>query len=559
MASTLKLKDLTSLDLENGAKIEAEVEGVENGKVLLIKHEGQVHAMTPRCTHYGAPLVKGVLAPDGRLTCPWHGACFNIVTGDVEDAPAYNALNKYEVFEKDGAVYVKADEALIKTAGRTPISTCTVTDPQQRVVIVGGGPGAFGTAEVLRKQGFKGQVTIISKEPNLPLDRTKLSKALIPDADKILLRGKEWYSSVTINTIFDEVTAVDFGKKSVSTASGKSLAYNKLVLATGGTPRKLPLPGFKELGNIFVLRSVSDVQAILAAVGEKNRNIVVIGSSFIGMEVGNCLSKENNVTIVGMESAPLERVMGAEVGRIFQRNLEKSGVKFYLSASVEKAEPSSNDVSKVGSVHLKDGTLLPADLVILGIGVSPATEYLRDNTSVTLEKDGSLKTDDLFAVQGLEDVYAIGDIATYPYHGPGANQGGVSHVRIEHWDVAQNAGRSVGRTLAHTFSSSSPKKHPIKPRHFIPVFWSALGAQLRYCGNTMNGYDHVILKGEPENSKFVAFYTLGDTVVASASMGMDPIVAKCVELMRRGTMPGRKELEAGVDVFELDLHGKIVI
>src|SRR5204862_3779915 len=137
-----------------------------------------------------------------------------------------------------------------------------------------------------------------------------------------------------------------------------------------------------DLGNIFVLRNVSDVQAILTAVGDKNKNIVIIGSSFIGMEVGNALAKENNISIVGMETVPLERVMGAQVGRIFQSNLEKTGIKFYMGASVEKATPSPIDASKVGAVYLKDGTILPADLVILGVGVSPATEFLRDNPSV---------------------------------------------------------------------------------------------------------------------------------------------------------------------------------
>jgi NADPH-dependent 2,4-dienoyl-CoA reductase/sulfur reductase-like enzyme len=130
--------------------------------------------------------------------------------------------------------------------------------------------------------------------------------------------------------------------------------------------------------------------------------------------------------------------MGKKVGKIFRGLLEKNGVKFMMGASVEKATPSKNDSSKVGAVLLKDGTSLEADLVIEGVGVAPATEYLKDNSSVTLEKDGSLRTDESFVVNGLKDVYAIGDIATYPYHGPG---GTGSPTRIEHWNVAQNAGQ----------------------------------------------------------------------------------------------------------------------
>ena len=404
----------------------------------------------------------------------------------------------------------------------------------------------MGTVQALREQGFKGAITIISSEPNLPIDRTKLSKALIADKSKIELRPQEWYKSSSIETVSDEVSSVDFENKTVSTTSGSSYPYTKLVLAMGGTPKALPLPGFKELSNIFLLRTIPDVQAILSAVGEeKKKKIVVVGSSFIGMEVGNSLSANNEVTIVGMESAPLERVMGAEVGKIFQSNIAKSGVKFHMEASVDSAVPSSSDHKAVGAVKLKDGTSLPADLVILGIGVAPATGFLKDNLAVELQKDGSILTTESFVVKGLADVYAIGDIATYPYHGPGGR--GVN-TRIEHWNVAQNAGRSVARSIV------SPSA-PAKP--FIPIFWSALGGQLRYCGNTPNGWDDLVLQGEPKEGKFAAFYGKGDTVVAVASMMMDPIMSQSAELMRRGKMPGLGELRKGVDVRDIGVPGEV--
>lgn len=231
--------------------------------------------------------------------------------------------------------------------------------------------------------------------------------------------------------------------------------------------------------------------------------------------------------------------MGKKVGAIFRGLLEKNGVKFQMSASVDKATPSKNDSSKVGAVHLKDGTVLEADLVIEGVGVAPATEYLKGNSSVTLEKDGSLKTDESFAVDGLKDVYAIGDIATYPYHGPG---GDGSPVRIEHWNVAQNAGRSVAHTINNPGS---------KPKPFIPVFWSALGSQLRYCGNTVGGYDDLILQGEPDKASFVAYYTKGETVVAVASMMKDPYMTQvCFQPCSNvpganGTVGGRAYEEEG--------------
>ena len=266
------------------------------------------------------------------------------------------------------------------------------------------------------------------------------------------------------------------------------------------------------------------------------------------MEVANALGKENSVTVVGMEKTPLERILGAEVGSILQSFVAKNGVSFKMEAGVEKASPSSSAPKSVGAVHLKDGTTLPVDLVILGVGVGPSTEFLKDNKAIDLEKDGSIKVNERFEVGGHKDVYAIGDIATYPYHGPDGNG---DFVRIEHWDVAQNAGRSVGHAIASPNSAS--------PKQFIPVFWSAQGSQLRYCGHTPHGWDDLVLKGEPKEGKFAAFYGKGDTVVAVASVMMDPIMTKSAELMRRGKMPSFGQVRDGVDVLELGLPAEVKI
>ncbi|KZF24280.1 rubredoxin-NAD(+) reductase [Xylona heveae TC161] len=542
-----KLKDLTKLDLQPGEKREVEVEGVENGKVLLVQVGDKTHAVGPKCTHYGAPLKNGVVTPEGRLTCPWHGACFKVSTGDIEDSPAPDPIATFGIAEKTGAVYITGDEKTIQSGRVQPNMACSVTG-SEKVVIVGGGSGCFGALSGLRTGGFKGQITVISLEPYPPIDRTKLSKALLTDVSKLTWRPKEYWSGASIDLINDEVTKVDFASKSVTTKKGAHYPYTKLVLATGGVPNQLPLPGFKELDNIFLLRTVPDAEAIVSAVGDNGKKIVVIGSSFIGMEISNCLAqKGNTVTCVGQESAPMERVMGTKVGKIFQSLLEKNGVKFKLGAAVDKATPSSNNSKSVGAVHLKDGTDLEADLVVLGIGVKPATGFLKDAKEIELLKDGSLKTDESFAVTGLQDVYAIGDIASYPYHGPG---GDGELTRIEHWNVAQNAGRSVANSIAHPGA---------KPKPFIPVFWSALGSQLRYCGNTHNGYDDVVIKGEPEQAKFVAYYTRGETVVAVASMQMDPIMTKSAELMRRDGMPSKSEIEKGVNPLDLSVPSGVKI
>jgi NADPH-dependent 2,4-dienoyl-CoA reductase/sulfur reductase-like enzyme len=410
---------------------------------------------------------------------------------------------------------------------------------EERVLVVGGGSGALGAVEGLRTNGFQGPITLISNEGYLPIDRTKLSKALMTDTSKLQWRDKDYFESASVEIVDDEVTGVDFGTKTVATKLGGNYAYNKLILATGGTPKMLPLQGFKVLSNIFTLRTVHDTKQIVDAIGDKGKKIVVVGSSFIGMEFANATATDNEVHVIGMEGAPLERILGTQVGAALQKAFEGKGVKFHMNAGVDKAEPSTSDPSKVGAVLLKDGTRLDADLVVLGVGVSPSTQFLKDNTIVKLEDDGSLKTDENFCVVGLKDVYAIGDIATYPYHGPG---GDGKYIRIEHWNVAQNAGRTAaGHIVAPTR----------KPAPFTPVFWSALTAQLRYCGNTIGGYDDVIIQGSLEEGKWAAFYTKGETVVAVASMGKDPVMSQSAELMALGKMPRKSQLKDGLDPVSL--------
>ena len=220
----------------------------------------------------------------------------------MEDAPALDPLSKYEVFERDGAVYVKSDEATIK-ANRRSLNVKCASVSDEKVLVIGGGSGTIGAIEGLRGGGYTGKITVISKEGYRPYDRTKLSKALLADISKAAWRAPEFYKDALIEILEDEVKSVDFSGKKVETKSGKTYDYAKLVLATGGTPNWLPLEGLKgDLGNVFVLRSLTDVQGILKAVGDNGKKIVVIGSSFIGMEVGNCLAGlKNEVSIIGME------------------------------------------------------------------------------------------------------------------------------------------------------------------------------------------------------------------------------------------------------------------
>ncbi|KAL0572324.1 Apoptosis-inducing factor 1 [Marasmius crinis-equi] len=523
---------LNESDLNDGQMKEVDF---EQGKVLLSRIGDKIHATSAFCTHYGAPLAKGVLTADGRVVCPWHGACFNVCNGDIEDAPAPSALHSFEAHVKDGKIHVTANPqfTLKDNKSRPPkLSTAGFDSVGKGTVIIGGGSGAFQVVESLREHGYKFPITVISKEPHAPIDRTKLSKALITDASQL-----EWKTPADLKIKYGvnlrvgvEVTSVDFKNRKVEVDNGKdSVTYDKLIIAPGGTPRRLPIPG-SDFENVYSFRGVQDSKKVDAA-AQEGKKVVVIGSSFISMELVAALSKKKlaSIDVIGMEEVPFEMVLGKDFH-------ESQGVKFHMKNQVEKIVAQEDNASLAGGVVV-NGQTLPADFVIMGVGVAPATEFLK-GSGLELEKNGAIQVDEYLRVLKLPDegkgVYAIGDVALYPQHG--------ENVRIEHWNVAGNHGRAVGKTIAGS------------PQPFVktPVFWSAQGQQLRYCGYNA-GYDNVIVKGEPGDMKFIAYYVKQGKIVAVASMQNDPVVSKASELLRLGLMPSPEEVKGGKDILTIDI------
>ncbi|KAF5327184.1 hypothetical protein D9619_004398 [Psilocybe cf. subviscida] len=504
-----------------------------DGKVLLSRLGDKVHATSAFCTHYGAPLAK---------------ACFNVCTGDIEDAPAPMALHSFETRIKDGKIEVTAitENTLKQNMSRQAKLLATgVNSVGKGIVIVGGGSGAFHAVESLREHGFPGPITVLSKETYTPIDRTKLSKALITDPAKI-----EWRTAADLKIKYGtnlrlgvEVTSVDVEKKLVVLDEGKdTVAYDKLILAPGGTPRRLPVEG-ANLDNVFTFRGVDDSKKVDAAAQEGKR-MVVIGSSFISMEiVAACASRKlASIDVIGMEEFPFEAVLGKEVGAGLKKFHEGKGVKFHMSSKVEKIVAKEDD-PKIAAGVVVNGTTLPCDFVIMGVGVAPATQFLK-GSGIDLEKDGSVKVDKFLRVRSGKDtknIYAVGDIATYP------QQQGDEDVRIEHWNVAGNQGRAVGLTI-------SGKAQPFAK---IPIFWSAQGQQLRYCG-IGSKYEEVIIKGDPMEMKFIAYYVRSGKVVAVASMQNDPVVSQASELLRLGLMPTPQEIRDGKDLLSVDISSASV-
>ncbi|KZO98995.1 hypothetical protein CALVIDRAFT_544533 [Calocera viscosa TUFC12733] len=535
--------ELPASDVPDGHMKEVDF-GADDQKVLVSRIGDKVYATSAFCTHYGAPLVKGVLAANGRVTCPWHSACFDVKTGDIEDGPGRDAIHCFRVVLSDDKSKITVTAPIEKTKKankeRLPFlrSKYSPTAPAEAdgkgVVIVGGGAGGLSVAESLREHGYAGPVTLISKENNTPIDRTKLSKSLLDDPSKL-----EWRPASVLKDTFGlnlrlgtEVTAVDTASKTVTLNGGEKVGYEKLVLAPGAWPSRLPIPG-TDLENVFTLRNVDDTKKMQGLKG-KGKNIVVIGSSFISMELVAVVMKNEpaSLHVIGMETVPFERVLGKEIGGALLKFFENNGVTFHMSEKTTKI----NGTNQAESVELGNGTVLKADFVVMGVGVRPATQFLQGNAAFTLERDGGIVVDKDLYVKGHSDVFAIGDIAHYP-QAPSENV-----RRVEHWNVATDHGRAVGATIAGTE----------KPYGRVPIFWSALGQQLRYCG-IGTSFDDVIIQGKPEELKFLAYYVSGDKVVAVASMQNDPVVMKCAELLRHEIMPSPAELKEGKDPMSIDI------
>jgi NADPH-dependent 2,4-dienoyl-CoA reductase/sulfur reductase-like enzyme len=323
-----------------------------------------------------------------------------------------------------------------------------------------------------------------------------------------------------------EVVRVDAATKTVTFKGGDTLTCDSLLVATGGTPRRLDIPG-SGLKNIFVLRSFGDADALVEAAGRASR-AVVIGASFIGMEAAASLTERGlPVTVVAPGEVPFEKTLGAEIGGLFRRVHEARGVQFKLGAGAARFEGDG----AVEAVVLDSGERVEADLVVVGVGVRPATDFLE---GVELHKDGGVYVDR--HLRAADGVYAVGDIAYFPSPPAGERQ------RIEHWRTAQQQ----GRTAAHNMAGKTVEFGG------VPFFWTRqFDAGLLYVGHAAS-WDEIIFQGAVPSQDFLAFYVKDARVLAVAGMNRDREMASIEELMRLGRMPAAARLRDGhVDFLEL--------
>ena len=491
---------------------------VDDNQVLLVRQNDQFYALSGTCPHYGAPLAQGVLH-DHRIICPWHHACFNAKSGKLEEPPALDDLRSYELQATGDDIFITFPDD--GSAPETPEMVKKDTSADQRkFVIIGAGAAGYVAAQTLREDGYKGEITLITKEERPPYDRPNLSKAYMQGeapSEWMPLRTDDFYDKYGIDFMFNKlVTDLDVNEKTITLSDAEKIRYDKVLIATGGIPRQLNIPG-KDLKNIFTLRSYANADAIIAA-ADKASKVAVIGSSFIGMEVAYSLSQRKlPVTVISPDEVPFQKAFGREIGELFKAQHEKNGTNFRLKRKAKKFEGNE----KVTGVILDNDEKVDADLVVVGIGVDPSTDFVK---GIAIQEDFSLKVDQYFSCG--PDIYAAGDIASFTDWRTGAL------TRIEHWRTALQQ----GRIAAHNMAGKAT------PYNSTPFFWTRqAGLGLTYVGFATE-WDEIIYEGEVESQDFLAYFVKGDQLLAITGIGRPQEMDTVHELMNAGKLPEVKEI-----------------
>jgi 3-phenylpropionate/trans-cinnamate dioxygenase ferredoxin reductase subunit len=364
-------------------------------------------------------------------------------------------------------------------------------------VIVGASLAGGGAAATLRQEGFDGRVILIGAEPQPPYERPPLSKEYLrgeSSFEQTLVQSSDFYGENGIETRFGvRASRVDPAKKVIELDGEEGVAYDKLLVATGGRNRRFPVPGL-DLEGVYDLRTMADCERIRAEIGP-GRKAVVVGMGFIGSEVAASLRQSGvNVVVVDRNKVPLRRVLGEEVGQVIEvihRDHEATLIFEDTVAAFEGAD-------RVERVVTQGGRRIECDFVVVGLGVEPVTELLADTGA---EIDNGIAVDE-FCRTGVEGIYAAGDVANH-YHPVFERR-----IRVEHWQNALNQGPAAARNMLGKD----------EPYDDIPWFWSDhYDFNLQYTGFHTE-WDELIVRGSMEERNFVAFYRKDERVLAAVAV-----------------------------------------
>ena len=488
-------------DLKHGVSVGTVADGklvlghVDGEAVILARQGEDFFALGATCTHQGGPLAKGLVV-DGGIRCPWHHACFELRTGLPSRPPALDPVDCYEVEVLAGVARVTRKRSVTKSGASIASPTSTGDGPPGDIVIIGGGAAGNCAAQTLRREGYDGTITILSADDVAPYDRTNLSKGILSGnmaVDANALHPASFYRENRIDLkLGARVERIDLDRRDVTLVDGSRVPYQALLLATGAEPIKLDIPG-ASLPHVHYLRSAADARRLIEGAKQAKR-AVIIGASFIGLEVASGLSARGmEVHVVGKEAALMTNVLGTEVGAFLQTLHEDHGVIFHLDTTASTINERE--------VVLTNEETLAADLVVIGIGVRPR---------IALAEQAGLAVDrgvivDRYLQTSAPGIYAAGDIALWPDPMTG------ERVRIEHWVVAEYQGQiaalnMLGRKQAYDA---------------VPFFWTEQhDFGLAYVGHAV-GFDQVEIDGDLERRDCTVSYRKNGRELAAAFVHRD--------------------------------------
>jgi apoptosis-inducing factor 3 len=494
----LENTELTGPDLSTGIPEkdlagDGQILGHTGGEpVLLVRRGEDFFAVGASCTHYGGPLAEGLIVGT-TVRCPWHHACFHLRTGAPIRAPALNDLPCWAVEQRDGTIFV--GEKRESTRPASAHGSRAELHPKS-VAIIGAGAAGNAAAEMLRREGYDGPLTIFDSDDDAPYDRPNLSKDYLAGnapEEWIPLHPRSFYEELKIELLTkNRVKGLDAAVCRVTLDDGSNREFDAILLTTGASPIHLDIP-VGDGASVHYLRTLADSRAIIAAAGNAKR-AVVLGASFIGLEVAASLCTRGlEVHVAAPEARPLEKALGPELGDFIRGVHEKKGVKFHLGQTATSVEK--------GAVVLSNGERLSADLVVVGVGVRP---------NVTLAEQAGLATDrgvvvNEFFETSAKGIFAAGDIARWPYPHTG------ERIRVEHWVVAERQGQVAARNMLgnqELFDS-------------IPFFWSNhYDVAIRYTGHAEK-WDEITVDGSIADQDCAVRYQLAGKTLAIATMGRD--------------------------------------
>ena len=490
--------------LQPGAKLLGHAKGEA---VLLARIGDEYLAIGASCTHYGGPLAEGVIDRD-TVRCPWHHACFSLRTGEALRAPALSPVACWNVERRGNKIVVtgKVERDPLAPAGKHTIASAGANNVSS-VVIVGAGAAGSAAAEMLRRSGYGGTITIVDADQGSPYDRPNLSKDYLAGnapEEWIPLRPNGFYAEHKIDIVRGRATNIDTKRRNVEIEGRAPLRYDALLLATGAEPIRLKVPG-DDLPHVHFLRTLNDSRSIIEAAKSAKR-AVVLGASFIGLEVAASLrARDVEVHVAAPETLPLSRVLGDHLGGFIKSLHEEKGVVFHLGRTAKQVERDS--------VVLDDGTRLAADLVVFGVGVRPRLD-LAERAGLKVDKGVVVNE---YLETSAPGVYAAGDIAKWP--DPHSGQ----PIRVEHWVVAQRQGQAAARNIL-----GAREKFDL-----VPFFWSAhYDVSINYIGHA-DKWDRVVVDGDAAKRDVAVRFESGGKLLALATLWRDEESLKTEIAMER--------------------------